>query len=314
MKLSKISSAVGFALMLATGVAFAQKADPVEATRNAEQAKADAAAAEVSADVAEDRAEAKDLADAPDARAAEKRADAAEVAAKAAANAAEDADESAEDVRDGDADAAQEAGRARAGADVAAAGADVAADAAAANASPGATAMPAMSAEQQAMMDAWTKAGMKGAQHEQMAGMVGEWHAKVSQWMDPAAPVQTSTGTQVSTSMYDGKFVQSKFSGTSQGQPFEGTSLMGYDNVRGKYTNTWHDSMGTGIFMAMGDYDPATKTYTLRGTMADPMKPTELMPVREVIRVVDDNNHVFEWHETHGGKEVKTMEIIYTRK
>ncbi|MEO6065582.1 MAG: DUF1579 domain-containing protein [Lysobacterales bacterium] len=313
MKILKLANAVAFALTLATGVAFAQ-ADPVEATRNAERAKADAAAAEVSADLAEDRADAADRADAPDARAAEKRADAAEVAAKAAANAAEDADESAEDVRDGDADAAQEAGRARAGADVAAAGAEVAAEAAALNANSAAGAMPPMSAEQKAMMDAWAKAGMKGPQHEQLAGMVGEWDAKVSMWMDPAAPAQTSTGIEVSSSMYDGKFIQSKFTGTYAGQPFEGTSLMGYDNVRGKYTSTWHDSTGTGIFMAMGDYDPATRTYTLRGSMADPMKPSELTPVRQVIRIVDNNHHEFEWHETHGGNEMKTMEISYTRR
>lgn len=313
MRTLKLTRAIGFALTLAAGVAFAQ-ADPVEATRNAENAKADAAAAQVSADAAEDSADAADLSDSPDARASEKRADAAELAAKAAANAAEDADESAEDVRDGDPDSAQEAGRARAGADVAAAGADVAAEAAATNANPTTGAMPAMSAEQQAMMDAWIKAGMKGPQHEQLALFVGDWDAKVTQWMDPAAPAKTSTGTETVTSLHGGKFVQSQFTGSFEGQPFEGTSLMGYDNVRGKYTTTWHDSMATGIIMALGDYDAATKSYTLRGTMADPMKPSELTPVREVIRIVSDNERVFEWHETHGGKELKTMEIVYTRK
>jgi len=313
MKTLKLAHAIGFALTLAAGVAFAQ-ADPVEATRDAENAKADAAAAEVSADVAEDRADAADLADAPGARAAEDRADAAEDAAEAATNAAEDAAESAEDVRDGDPDAAQEAGRARAGADVAQAGAAVAADAAAANAAPAAGAAPAMTAEQQAMVDAWAKAGMKGAQHEQLAAFVGEWDAKVTLWMDPAAPPQVSAGAESATAIYDGRFVQTRFNGDYQGQPFEGTSVMCYDNVRGKYTSIWFDSMSTGIFMSMGDYDPASRTYTLRGTMADPMKPAELTPVRITIQMVDADHHTFAWHETHGGKEAKTMEIAYTRK
>ncbi len=314
MKTLKLASAVGFALTLAAGVAFAQ-ADPVEATRNAEKAKAAAAAAEVSADVAEDRADAADLADSPDARNAEQRADAAEKAANAATNAAEDADESAEDVRDGDADASEEAGRARAGADVAQAGAKVAADAAAANANPpGTGTAPAMSAEQQAMMDAWAKAGMKGPAHEQLAVFVGEWDAQVTMWMDPAAPPQVSKATESATAVYDGRFVQTRFNGSYQGQPFEGTSVMGYDNVRGKYTSTWFDSMSTGIFLSMGDYDAATRTYTLRGTMADPMKPSELTPVRIDIQMVDADHHTFSWHEARAGKDVKTMEIAYTRK
>ncbi len=311
MKISRIACAIAMALALAAGTAFAQ-ADPVEATRNAEQAKADAATAEAAADVAEELADVADKVDAPGADAAEKRADAAEDAAKAAANAAEDADESAEDVRDGDADAPQEAGRARAGADVAAAGKDVAVDAAVQNAA--APGSPAATPEQQAMMDAWQKAGAVGAPHGQLADLVGEWNAKVTYWMDPAAPPQTSVGTESTTLKFGGRFVESKFTGTYAGAPFEGTSVMGYDNVRGKYTSTWHDSMSTGIFTSMGDYDPATRTYTLRGTLADPMKPAELTPIRQVIRIVDANNHVFEWHETHAGQEAKTMQIEYTRK
>lgn len=314
MQTSRISSAIALALVLAAGVAFAQKADPVEATRNAEKAKADAATAEVAADVAEDLADDADKVDSPDEDAADKRAAAAEKAAEAATNAAEDADESAEDVRDGDADSHQEAGRARAGADVAAAGKDVALDAVAKNASGGTAAAPAMTPEQQAMMDAWQKAGAVGAPHGQLSDFVGEWDAKVTHWMDPSAPPQTSVGTESSTLKFGGRFVESRFNGTYAGAPFEGVSVTGYDNVRGKYTSTWHDSMGTGIFMSMGDYDPATRTYTLRGTMADPMKPKELTPIRQVIRIVDADHHVFEWHEAHGGKEIRTMQIEYTRK
>ncbi len=312
MTISKLARALAVCLTLAAGVAFAQ-ADPVQARRNAEQAEADAADAETAADVAEDRADQADLADAPDARASENRADAAEDAAEAATNAAEDAAESAEDVRDGDPDAAEEAGRVRAGADVAQAGKAVAEEAAALNADPVAG-TPVMTAGQQEMVDAWTRAGMKGAAHEQLAAFAGEWDAKVLMWMDPSAPPQESTATESAALVYDGKYVQSRFNGTYRGKPFEGTSVMGYDNLRGRYTSIWFDSMATGIFMSMGAYDPATSTYTLFGTMADPMKPTELTPVRVTIRMIDDDHHTFEWHESHAGAEIKTMEIAYTRK
>ena len=36
--------------------------------------------------------------------------------------------------------------------------------------------------------------------------------------------------------------------------------------------------------------------------------------VREVIKVTDKDHHTFELFEDRGGKETKTLEIIYTRK
>ena len=35
--------------------------------------------------------------------------------------------------------------------------------------------------------------------------------------------------------------------------------------------------------------------------------------IREVIKIVDNDHHVFEFYEERGDKEVKTMEINYTR-
>jgi len=123
-----------------------------------------------------------------------------------------------------------------------------------------------------------------------------------------------STATESSALMFGGRFVKSEFKGSFQGEPFEGVSTMGYDNVRSKYTSTWQDSMSTGTFLSMGDYDESSRSYTLRGMMANAMKPGELMPVRVVIRVTDDDHHVMEQHETRGGEETRTLEIAYTRR
>jgi hypothetical protein len=82
--------------------------------------------------------------------------------------------------------------------------------------------------------------------------------------------------------------------------------------VTKKFEATWCDNMGTGIFMSQGTYDPATKTFTYTGEM-------EAMPgmktkVRETVKVIDNDHHLFEWYEDRGGQEVKTLEIAYTRK
>ncbi|GAB2508857.1 hypothetical protein GCM10027084_25170 [Pseudoxanthomonas sangjuensis] len=169
-------------------------------------------------------------------------------------------------------------------------------------------------AAMQAMMEAWQKAAAVGPQHEQLAEhFAGTWDSKQTVWMDPSAPPAESTGKDVSEAIFGGRQIRTTFNGSWAGQAFEGFGLTGYDNVRGKYTTLWTDSMSTGMFTADGEYDPATKTYTFSGQMADPMKPDATTTVRNVIRIVDADHHVMEMYETRDGKEAKTMMIEYTR-
>jgi len=180
-------------------------------------------------------------------------------------------------------------------------------------AQPGDQPQPQMTAEMKAMMDAMDKASRPGPQHKQLAEhFVGTWSTKQTMWMDPSAPPTTETGKDVST-LFGDRHVRTEFNSQFMGQPFTGIAMTSYDNVKGKYVGSWIDSVSTGQFMAEGDYDPATSTYTFRGEMADPMKAGAKTQVREVIRIVDKDNHVMEWYEMHDGKERKSMEITYTR-
>ena len=85
----------------------------------------------------------------------------------------------------------------------------------------------------------------------------------------------------------------------------------GYDNAKKKFVGTWVDNMGTGIMTSEGDYDPATKTFTYNSKYT--MAPGMDTPIREVVKLTDKDHMAFEWYETHGGQEMKTMEINYTR-
>jgi len=81
--------------------------------------------------------------------------------------------------------------------------------------------------------------------------------------------------------------------------------LLGYDNVKKKFVNTWGDNMGTGLMMAEGDYDPATKALTYVSEME--MIPGMKTKVREVVTITDKDHHIMEWYEDRGGKDVKTL-------
>lgn len=173
---------------------------------------------------------------------------------------------------------------------------------------------PAMSAEQQAMMDAWKKASTPGDPHRQLVSQFeGTWTTRQSMWMEPGKDPIVETGKSVNTAVFDGRQIRMDYSGQFMGQPFQGLGFSGYDNVKGKYVSSWMDNMSTGLFVSEGEYDPATKTYTYRSQMPDPMKPGTLVPVRDTVRIVDADHHVFEMYETRDGKEAKTMQIEYTR-
>jgi hypothetical protein len=173
---------------------------------------------------------------------------------------------------------------------------------------------PPMTPEQQAMMEAWQKAATPNERHKQLlAEFEGTWNTKMTSWMDPSAPPSTETGKSVNTAVLGGRQLRMDYSGQFMGQPFEGVGYTGYNNVTGKYFSTWSDNMSTGLFVSEGDYDPASKSYTYSAQMPDPMKNGALVPVRETVRIVDKDHVNFEMYETRDGKEVKTMQIEYTR-
>jgi hypothetical protein len=171
-----------------------------------------------------------------------------------------------------------------------------------------------MTKEQQAMADAFMRMGAVRAEHERLAYFVGDWTTKNTMWMDPKAPPQTSAGTSHSEAVMGGRYIETRFEGEMQGQPFTGRGVMGFDNLAGTYFDTWYDSMSTGLFVAHGRYDAATNTYTFTGTMDDPMAPKTKVPIRAVVRIADATHYAFEWYEKRGGKEQKTMQIDYTKK
>ena len=175
-------------------------------------------------------------------------------------------------------------------------------------------AAPAMTAEQQAMMQAYERAGGLRAEHKQLKYFNGDWTSATKVWMDPKAPPQESAGTQKVVTLYDGRYLAFAQEGDYGGQKFWGQGYLGFDNLKGKFFSTWVDSMSTGFWLAYGTYDAAKKTYTFHGEIPDMMKPSTILKIRQVFRVIDDKHYAFDWYETRDGKESRSMEITYTRK
>lgn len=172
---------------------------------------------------------------------------------------------------------------------------------------------PSKQMDQQAMMELYQKLATPGEPHKLLASLAGSWTTQTKEWMEPGKPPTEATGTADMKMVLDGRFLQQEYNSTMMGQPYTGIGVTAYDNLRKKYVSTWIDSMGTGIFVMEGTAGPDGKTITLKGSHPEP--DGGQMTHRAVWKIVDDNTQTFDMYGTHGhGKEMKMMEITYTRK
>jgi hypothetical protein len=176
---------------------------------------------------------------------------------------------------------------------------------------PAAASAPAVSAEEQKMMEAFMKAATPGKPHEHLMGRAGPWEATVTQWMDPAAPPQTSTAQVERTALLGGRVLQDRWAGMVMGMPFEGLGLSGYDNVSGKWWGTWSDNMGTGLMTSEGLCEAQRCVYW--GSYVDPMTGQPAKSRSVATWKGDDDETMQMFMPGADGKEWKSMEIVMKR-
>ena len=169
-------------------------------------------------------------------------------------------------------------------------------------------------AQTEAEMKAWQAYMTPGDMHKVLAQTEGEWTTEGKMWMDPKSEPMISKGECTYKMVLGGRYQETQFKGDMMGQQFEGKGVMAYDNYKKQFESTWIDNMGSGIMKTEGNYDPATKTFTMTGKLIDPMTSKECT-VRETLKIVDDDTHVMTMYNTVGSQpEFKTMELTFKRK
>ncbi|QQV02604.1 MULTISPECIES: DUF1579 domain-containing protein [Chryseobacterium] len=163
---------------------------------------------------------------------------------------------------------------------------------------------------------AWIEYATPSDMHQMLAKSDGNWMGETTMWMEDGGKPMTSTSEAVNKMMFEGRYQMSNHKGNMMGMPFEGLSIVAYDNSKKKFVSTWIDNMGTGIMSMEGDWNPSTKSIEFKGKMTDPSRPGKDCDVREVFTFVDDNTQKMEMYgpDPKTGKEFKTMEIKFTKK
>ncbi len=171
---------------------------------------------------------------------------------------------------------------------------------------------PQMTPEQMAEMQAYMDAGTPGAPHQELASTIGTYRMVIKSWHEPGGPAMEDTGTAVRKMILDGRVLVEEVQSSMMGMSFTGHGLTGYDNVSGKYWSIWMDSMSTGMMVSEGTCD-AQHACTFTGSWNDPITKGP-----KKVRMTTRRTPASEIFEMYGpgrdGKEMKMMEITYTKK
>lgn len=152
-----------------------------------------------------------------------------------------------------------------------------------------------------------------GDMHKWMAKLNGTWEANIVEFMNPVKP-DTTRATNTVSMVLNGLYQVGKFTGRMMGRPFEGQSIMGYDNVKKIFVSSWIDNFSSGITQLSGNYDEKTKTLNLKGHQTDPATGNDL-DIREEMTLIDNDSYLMIMYGSGpDGKEMKFMEGTFKRK
>ena len=166
--------------------------------------------------------------------------------------------------------------------------------------------------DEKAAMEAMIKAATPGEMHKKLDPLAGKWDCALKMWMDPSKPPSEMKGSAETKWVLGNRYLLMTFKGDFGGMPFEGSGVVGYDNLRKSYVGAWIDNFSSGIMNSVGEIDSTGKVFTFTGEEIDPLSQKKFKS-KQVTKVIDGNKHEETFFKIDGDKEIKVMEIVYTR-
>lgn len=158
--------------------------------------------------------------------------------------------------------------------------------------------------------------GALADEHKLFEPFVGTFSAEVKMWMGPGDPM-VSMGVMTNALDLDGRFLHQVYKGDATEGPFpnfEGRGYWGFNTTSGKWEGMWIDTAATWMQTDQGDYDAATRTWTMVGPETTHPATGQPCQKRSVITLRDDAHHSMEMFFKTPDGDQKIMEITYTRK
>jgi hypothetical protein len=139
---------------------------------------------------------------------------------------------------------------------------------------------------------------------------IGTWDATVRCTMAPGKTATEDKGSETVTAICGGRWLWSDFSGQSQGIPFEGHCLYGYDANEKKLVSIWVDSMSP-VWCKTSGSASGKPELKLEGTCVDANG--RVLHIKQTLNRADDTMRAMHM-EAEGPDGTSTMDITYRRR
>jgi len=111
-----------------------------------------------------------------------------------------------------------------------------------------------------------------------------------------------------------GRFLEIRQKGDMMAMPFEGITLIGYNNASNIYESISYTNFGTGMSILKGKIKTSDKTIELSGEMVNPIDKSIIKNI-QIIRFVDQNEfRILSFDQTGLQEKQLTQEYVFRRK
>jgi hypothetical protein len=177
----------------------------------------------------------------------------------------------------------------------------------------------------QAAPPAWLTRGLPGPGHRALEPLIGKWHVHMyihgTFGRDPnAPPIESDDLTCVREWVASGRYIEDTTKGTAAGGEYWRRGWLGYSNMDQRYEWVTIDAVNSTMMRYEGKRGAGvTMPIDMVGVFTDQGVAGEAavgksVPMRTVIRIENEDRHVFELYFTPPGKkEVLATRAVYTR-
>jgi Protein of unknown function (DUF1579) len=156
-------------------------------------------------------------------------------------------------------------------------------------------------------------AGKPGPEHQKLQPLVGDWSFTMKMWTDPSQSPAELKGTVERKWIMDGRFVQETVKGECNGKSFEGLGLIGYHSGEKKFSTVRACGLCGTISHGFSSFDSSGAKLVSATEECCPVSGQKIKG-RDEVTIESNDRIVTNIFKTLDGKEVKVMEIVYTRK
>jgi hypothetical protein len=164
--------------------------------------------------------------------------------------------------------------------------------------------------------ESWDDLTARGPQHDLLDPLIGEWETTVKIWSDPQTPPFVARGRVERIWILDGRFVEEWIEelDDSGAVTWEAAGLLGYDRLTGRYEYTLVHTSSTATERKVGRLDPAKNVLSLSGKFTQIDTGIVVLDRLEIAINGPDTHTMTEYTRGEDGREIKEMEIQYTRR